>query len=1132
MKKSFLLVIFFLFAFEMSSMEFQNLTTLNGLSQNDVNCIFQDSRGFIWIGTNDGLNRYDGYDFKIFRKKPRQQDGLVSNIIYSITEDRDGNIWVGTNDNGISKYNITKNTFTSFNNTEAHPKVISTNRKNKLISDRNGSVWALSEQSIVIIKKDNSIVKLSKERLGITSNGNSDFSFLSIFEDSKGAIWIGTSNGILKVNPKNYQVTKRYASFGSVGAISERNSNLFFLNNQGLQMFNEKERKITTITAIKNARKFLIDQQNNIWMSKYDTGIYWYEFLNKSRLQTDSFHTNNGSHKIEDFNNYMVSSFLKDASGLVWIGTSGGGVFVYNPKGSFFKHYKSTATKGSISHNTVRAIQEDDYQNLWIGTENGGLNFLSAKNKGNYNSGFSSVLPSHTIVNAISFDKKNSEVWVGSPGGLTVFSSKTGKEISKYKSSLSGIVSVFSIAVDREGFVWVGTYGYGLWRLKLEKNGNFSRTQFLVQENNKGLFSNIIRSLFQDSKGNLWVGTPEGLNKIDAASKNTNNPIFTGFKNSVTDNRSISNNYILPIFESSKGTIWVGTLGGGLNKLCFSKNGTAYFETISTAQGLPNDVIKGILEDEKGALWISSNKGISCYNPMTKAIRNFSVSEGLQDFEFKDLSCFKRKNGEMLFGGVNGFNSFFPSKLKIDTTANKVVFTSLEILNQAVDVGEKLDGNVILENSINTTEKLVLAYQENSFTIHFSGLHFASPLKNQYKYKLEGFDKNWVSATSEARFAKYTNLSPGTYTLKVKASNSDGYWNEQAKTIVIYVKSPWWFSSFAIVCYAFLFLLALWFFRRFTIIGVQRKSKLEMESFEKEKIQKLSQLKLQFFTNISHEFRTPLTLIIGPISKLLKDKEAMSLEKVQENYQIINRNANQLLRLINQLMDFRKLEQGKISVKASEGNLVGFVRKIMHSFQFIADQKEIELQLKSKETNLSVWFDEDKLEKVFLNLLSNAFKFTPRNGKVTIEIVDEKDSVSVIVKDNGIGISQDKLEFIFNPFYQVEKIADEVQGSGIGLSFSKELVEMHHGRISILSKPNKGTKLKVTLLKGRYHFDENEVAVNQDYSEYEVEETPNFEKNPTVVQLKEVEEQKLLSLLIVEDNIELRKFVVNNFAEF
>lgn len=440
----------------------------------------------------------------------------------------------------------------------------------------------------------------------------------------------------------------------------------------------------------------------------------------------------------------------------------------------------------------------------------------------------------------------------------------------------------------------------------------------------------------------------------------------------------------------------------------------------------------------------------------------------------------------MIFGGVKGFNSFFPGQISRDTSATQIVFTQLDILNQPIEIGQTVNGRILLSQDINEMQELQLKYAENSFTVYYAGLHYAAPRKSLYKYMLEGFDKEWILTTSDARFAKYTNLKPGNYTLKVLASNSDGVWNTAPKTIHITVIAPWWLSQYALFAYIVTIVVLLIFFRRFTLIGVQQKNHLLMERFEKEKVQELSQMKLKFFTDISHEFRTPLTLIIGPIEKLIRDQSKMSSDKIKHIHNMIYRNANVLLRLINQLMDFRKFEQGKMRLKASETNLVKFIKDIYTSFEIYADQKQIDFEISFSNQKILVWIDPEKLEKIMYNLLSNAFKFTPSGGKISIDINEDNKQVYISVSDTGVGMDAQMKNQVFERFYQADKIENKKYGStGIGLAYTKGLVEMHKGHIVVQSEENKGTQFIVELPKGKDHLNKKEIVENGSFEHIE-----------------------------------------------
>lgn len=1118
---------------------FKSLTTLDGLSQNDVNCVFQDSRGFIWIGTHDGLNRYDGYNFKVYRMQPRQENGLVSNIVFTITEDQEGHLWIGSSDNGICKFDVDNNTYTQFSNSTENPNILTSNRIIQIMADSYGNIWAVTDKGVDVINAvDHKVTHLTLADLGGVKGSYPGNFCRTIFEDSEGDVWIGTFRGLAKMDHVKHKVEYIYAPKmkpSLVNIIQEYKGNLVVVNGTTVRVFNKKTKEYHKNLRLSKSTRVLVDDSGDLWIGGA-SGLKQASVFRKEPLLFEVKSTFSTDANFGGLTANYITSLCQDKSGLIWIGTNGGGVNIYNPQDKPFKSYDIHDKNPKASYNKVRSIFEDQYDNLWIGTAEG-LNIISpeeiAKQKEHYSSDIKSEELVSDLVYCIDEDEKNNLIWAGAifPNVLKAYDSKTRKLIDIKKLGVPKTKSVFSILVDSKSNVWLGTYGDGLWRLKRKKDGTYYRRQFVMEDKSYSLSSNIIRSLMEDKHGNIWVGTSNGLNKISYKERHTKNPRFFVHKNMKDNEKSLSHNYILPIFESSSGDIWIGTMGGGLNRYVISDIGVEYFESITTEDGLPNNVIKGILEDANHNLWLSSNKGLTCYNPTTKEIRNYDVADGLQDNEFSELAYFKSKAGKMIFGGVNGINIFDPSEIEEDTTVAELAFTKLDILNQPIQVGDEVRGRVLLKKDIDATQALSLKYEENSFTLYFAGLHFVAPHKNKYKYMLEGFDSDWIPTNSEARFAKYTNLKPGDYTLKVKVANSDGLWNNEARAINITVIAPWWMSNMAMASYLLVFVLLLWFFRQFSLIGVKQKSQLLMERFEKEKVQELSQMKLKFFTNISHEFRTPLTLILGPIEKLIKEKNSLPNDKVDKIHQTIYRNTNVLLRLINQLMDFRKYEQGKMKIEASESNVVSFIKEVSKAFEMIAEEKNIQFHFNSSSDAINLWFDPDKLEKIIYNLLSNAFKYTDNNGTININVKEEQDTITVEVKDTGIGMSKKILKHVFDRFYNAGKINNNKQGSsGIGLAYSKSLVEMHHGIISVTSVEGEGTSFVVELKKGKQHLKKEEVLGT---STYQVREDviPSLKSrldSQVVKQDEESASNKKIKLLIVEDNFELREYVVDN----
>ncbi|MEL6255234.1 MAG: ATP-binding protein, partial [Bacteroidota bacterium] len=591
--------------------------------------------------------------------------------------------------------------------------------------------------------------------------------------------------------------------------------------------------------------------------------------------------------------------------------------------------------------------------------------------------------------------------------------------------------------------------------------------------------------------------------------------------------------------------------GGGLNKFIKGKKGEkGYFKNYTEEDGLSNSVVKGILEDDEGNLWLATNNGISKFDPRLESFKNYDIHDGLQSKEFSELACLKRRNGEMLIGGVNGFNSFFPLKIKENFHPPEVVFTNFEVVNKPLGVGEQLNERVLLDSAISKINHIELKHDENSFSLEFAALHYAAPEKNQFKYKLEGFDDEWITVNSQKRFATYTNIEPGDYTIYVKASNNDGVWNETPASISIYIAPPFWKTGLAYVIYASLLIGFLVAIQLYTVIGIKEKHALVLEHIENERIEELHQLKLQYFTNISHELKTPLTLISGPMDYLINSGKGMGYEEREHQYHLIKKNTNYLLRLVNQLLEFRKLDRGKMQLKVRIGEIEAFIREISEPFQFVAKKKEIDYQIISNQMKKSIWYDQGIIEKVLYNLLSNAFKYTPKHGRIEVELVIKNDKrgkpssnaergdyLELRVSDTGPGIPAENQEKIFERYFNNPKSGGFLlEGTGIGLAYTKSLVELHKGSIRLQSKEGKGASFTVILPVDRHSYFTAEVVENEkrqllrpkpslaDLAEFIEDEDPRElrSENSDKYQLG------LPYLLLVDDNKDLRDHIRGN----
>ncbi|SEC66729.1 Two component regulator propeller [Maribacter dokdonensis] len=1144
------------FSFTVKAQEnfyFDHIGTDDGLSQSDVNCIYQDSYGFMWFGTHDGLNRYDGYSFSVF-KPDQKSTNINSNLIYAMTGDDNGNLYIGSTGDGLFYYDKKKETFRQFKYNKEDDHSISSNYITRLYIDSKNRLWIATKEDVNMVDLSVSVdsVKFEKFKFVIKdTDERQDGSVInSIYENSDGEILLGGHLGIyqlkLDAGGKSYfKLISDEIGFGteSVGVIAQDRYNKYIVGTgQGLFVQNnDKDQKFIKIRE-GNFTSLAFDDMNHIWAGT-DNGLLYFD--NSSSLKQPQL-IKTFSYKPEDKNSIsknIITSLFIDRTGILWVGTNGGGVNKFDPNRKKFKHVKRNLKENSLSYDKIRSIFEDSNGTFWVGTEGGGLN-KGNSGKEKY-AAFTSTNELRKVFALEEISIKNRKFLLA--GGqshpyLFKIDITNPKNNTPKITRLEGIHrSVFSLLNDSQDNLWIGTYSGGLYRWIKDAEGNYSKQNFTENTSDaNSLANNIVRNIYEDSNGNIWIATGDGLSQLTITEKYKEDPKFKNYKKDEDDPNSLSHNYILSLFENRKGELWIGTFGGGLNKLIPGENGKeATFKNYSIAQGLPNNVIKAILEDEQGHLWVSTNKGLSMFDTDQEIFKNFDVSDGLQDSEFQELASLKRKDGELVFGGINGFNAFYPREINDNKTAPETVVTKLSIFNEEIAVGEEINGRVLLEENISEVKDITLDYSENSFSFEFSSLHFSAPRKNQYAYKLEGFDNDWVYASSDKRFATYTNIEPGNYTLKVKSSNNDGLWDNTPYTLQLTVRPPIYRTTVAYIIYGLLLLLLLAGLWRFTIISNTKKHQLELEHLEKEKNDELQTLKLDFFTNISHEFKTPLTLIKAPLEYLLSSKEEIGASNLKEQYQLMHKNTNYLLRLVNQLLDFRKINQGKMSLVVRHTDIVFFIKEVAEPFQLLAFKKSVKFNIVSSQEHFKTWFDHNALEKVINNLLSNAFKFTPEGGEIIVEIdVDkngptEKENVIIKVKDNGLGISDVKKNIIFEKYY-TEKENEKVnsKGVGIGLAFTKSLVELHLGSISVENNEGGGSCFIVTLPTDKQAYENAEDISCKEITDNDYLVRSSEAESLAIDLNDELEDYNLSKvrsknpvLLIVDDNPDIIQFI-------
>ena len=1156
-----------------NSVTFDKLTTRDGLSQNDVNAIYQDDKGYMWFGTHDGLNRYDGYEFTVFTPDLSNDKSINSNLIWKIIGDEKRGLWIATTGNGINYFNSETEEFTHFINDKNDENSLSNNYVTSVMIDSENRLWITTAVGIDMLDLNLPLEEakfihcnLNKDKVFDVWNGTH---IAQIYEDSHKQIWAAGAKGIHKLesDKDGHKYFQRYNVFlgipeAGVRCLNEdQYGNLIIGTHNNIYVVSKRGYSKKAMNVYWGNFNSIVVDKDFIWAAT-NKGLMQFKTLDDGAKPVLINYYKNDPNQRRSLSSNSIKSLFLDDTGILWIGTYGAGINKYDPHKKQFQHFFKTGESGSLSSNKIRSVGEDKNGFLWIGTEGGGLDVLSRKNDdGSYNKfeHITDYITAFTIGN-VTIGGRNKVVIGGqSTPNLYMVDVTEEKPVSElFFEPIKEVTStVFSVLQDSKLNLWIGTYTGGVRRwLASGSAGEFKKDILFKNDNQeKSISNNIVRDIYEDHFGNMWFATGDGLNMLTKEEAVARNPKFIVYKNNRKDSTSISHNYILTLYESSKGDMWIGTFGGGLNKFIpATETEPAHFKRYSTLQGLPNNVIKGILEDEQGNLWVSTNRGISRFDPEHEVFKNYDVNDGLQSDEFGELACVIRKTGEFIFGGVNGFNSFYPEEIKSNNINAETVLTDFLIFNKSVKIGEEINGRVVIDKSIDEVNEIELLHNENSFSFEFAALHYAASNKNTYAYKLEGFNKKWLYTTSENRYATYTNLEPGSYTLKVKSSNNDGVWDTTPVELKIKVIPPIWKTSYAKTFYLLCILGLLFAFRRFTIIKTTKKYNLELEHMEKEKKEEIHKLKLEFFTNISHEFRTPLTLINGPLDYLLKQGDDITPKEARIQYNLMKKNTGYLLRLVNQLIDFRKMDRGKLDLNIAKGNIVAFLKEVGEPFQFLGRKKNINFEVVNKEDSILSWFDSDALEKVVNNLLSNAFKFTPEEGEISLEIteadaypelqeisrgIDIKDYILIKVQDSGPGIPAHRINHVFERFYmEVDKLKMNMKGSGIGLSFTKNLVELHQGVISVKSNNDDGTCFYVWLPKAKSAYvDKKGVSFQQDFETDSFISQEDAESQAIDVMDEIVDSNinrsrsKLPVLLIVDDNQDIRLFIKQGLGE-
>ncbi|MDV7138383.1 two-component regulator propeller domain-containing protein [Maribacter sp. TH_r10] len=1086
------------------------LNDSTSLISNIIYCSHLDYENRLWIGTEDGLNLYDR-QYDRFKKIPINRINKIKNVsvaVSSLGSDKSGNIFIGTFENGLYKFNVDSEIIEQIPIDGVNSELSYININGIQVSDK-GKVYAGS--NIGLLEYDSITNTLKKcfysSKQGIVSI---DESIQSLFLDNSNNIWVGTlENGLYRASISNsgnqesfslnhYEITnKRILSMIQIPdgtlLIGTENAGLIHLNQNGSVI-----KKYTLDKTDKDSIKsnsiwsLFVDKNERIWMGYYNSGVAVYDKLYDKFNSLESVPGNPNSLQFSS-----VTAIEQDENGNYWISMDGGGIDIYHPKTNKFDHINKASANGysGLTSLDIQTLFIDSKKNIWAGSWNNGLFLLKNGSKKfiNYNSENTPNLDANSIL---------------------------------------------SIDEDSDGIIWIGTFHGGVVRYDPE-NEDFVN-QYMPPFPKNQLIGNAVRKVLVDSKNNVWVGTTEGVFRINNDRKTEFQVDFVSNKEANGNRNKKSANHILSLYESSDGSIWFGTRGSGLCRYTEERK----FQWYNELYEFTEESISNIIEDKEGNLWVTVNSGLSKLNLKNNEITNFTLNDGLLSNEFNFNAVYRDKRGYLYFGNYKGVDFFNPEDISLNKIVPKLYLTGLKLFNQEVLPAKK---GSPLKEVLAETEEIELNHNQSVFTIEYSGISYTRPEKNQYAYYLEGLEESW-NYVGGLRSATYTNLDKGTYVFKLKAANNDGVWNDEPLELKIIVLPPWWKTNWALLLYVLMFFGASYVLNLVAQRRIKEKELLRNERIQRIQEDELHEKKTQFFTNISHEFRTPLTLMINPLQDIIYDEKLKLPERVKEKHNVIYKNAYRLYRLINELMDFRKLELNKMTIKAQELNLVNFTKEIISYFKEEASKRNIHLVIDADVPIIPLWADQSMLEKIIFNILSNAMKVTPDGGAINIDILSKDDLcilplvdeakpvkvVEIIISDTGPGLEKNQINKIFERFYQVENLNKTYYGgTGIGLEVVQNFVRLHKGKIEVESELGEGSTFRVLLPAGKNHFVENEI----------------FSEVTTAIPLKDMYvsvtgsepsgddislEEKALkpnTVLIVEDNIELRDYLKNELKK-
>jgi signal transduction histidine kinase/ligand-binding sensor domain-containing protein/CheY-like chemotaxis protein/AraC-like DNA-binding protein len=1109
---------------------FRHLTIADGLSQNSVQAIAQDRRGFLWFGTKDGLNRYDGYDFLVFRNDPADSTSISGNSIRALLEDSRGRLWVGVQRGGLNRFDAARQTFRRYPEGPTRPIA-------SIQEGPGGDIWIGTEGG-GLYRLPSGETDEARPRFEHLAHDPADSESLSgdtvhaVLVDRRGVVWVGTEAGLNRLDPSAAAapIFRHYGTRlgrGIYGLYDDAQDHLWVGSEAEISVVDTARRRIARFrprpdgTGWSRADAFAGDPQGRVWIAAYPELM---RFDPRTETLDELAHDPLDPESVSGPTSRVL---FRDRSDVLWVGTNGYGIDVHDTKAERFHTFRGPADRPyRYSGFSVHTLFVDARGRVWVDADR---LYRWDRRTGDLvsfepNPDRPDAFPTTDVWAML--ESPPGVLWFGTKTGLYCYERATGatRHYSYDPGSAAGLPEpeLRDVYRARDGSLWIVTENY-LARLVDPATGRFRSYRYTTRPIH-GTWP--IRTLYEGADGAFWLGSMQGLVRVDPATG-----LVRHYRHDPGDSTSLGDDIVRSIVpdprEPAK-TLWIGTGGGGLNRFDIA-SGT--FKRFTVRDGLPNNVVVGVLADDAGNLWLGTNRGLCRFDPRTGQVHNYDARDGLQSNEFNLNAYFKSASGELFFGGLYGFTWFRPEEVRDNPHIPPVAITAFRLGDRVETVR---DTGTVLQRAISETERLRLSYRDDVLTFRFAALDYSAPGKNRYAYRLLGLSDQWIEAGS-VRSATYTNLAPGSYSFQVRASNNDGVWNEAGASLALTIVPPWWRTRWAYALYGLLVLVTLYWIRRHEMNRLRLQSRLEVERVEGEHLRELDRARSRFFANVSHEFRTPLTLTLGPLDDLRAGAHGPLSPDVTEQVELARRNAGRVLELIDQLLEVARLEAGRTRLRAVRLDLGAVVRGVTRSFVPLAERKTLGLEVHTPAEPVEVYADPEHLEKILSNLLSNALKFTPAGGHVRVGVEAEAEHARVAVRDSGPGIPAADLPLVFDRFHRADSLATRNRpGTGIGLALAKELAELHGGALAVASEEGFGSTFTLTLRRGRSHLTTDQVIEDAGGLPWTPEAEPagtraGIAAGPLSDERPEPSEEgdaeDVTTVLVVEDNPEVRAYL-------